>query len=277
MRPVFAACSRRLRTPRLSLLLCIAAFVSACSTGPKIGNTPIDESIQAQGQNSRVRHIVLHYTAGDTATSLKVLSERDVSSHYLITDDSPPKLYRLVDENRRGWHAGLSRWGEYTDLNTSSIGIEIVNAGRQADGTWAPYTKAQIDLTIELLKDLVARHRVTPSNIVGHSDIAPQRKVDPGPLFPWAQLAEAGLGRWYDENLAVHYQQDYELQGMPSTAELQKQLKTLGYDIDINGELDRSTQNVVAAFQMRYRPQRYDGVPDPQTAAILKALLHSAR
>lgn len=269
--------SRHQRSYGLRLLLASTLILSACSTAPRIGNTKIDDSLQAQGQNSRVRHIVLHYTAGSTPTSLKVLSQHDVSSHYLITDDNPPKLYQLVDENRRAWHAGVSRWGEYSDLNTSSIGIEIVNAGKHSDGTWAPYSQAQIDLTIELLKDIVNRHRVTPSNIVGHSDIAPQRKVDPGPLFPWSALAQAGLGRWYNPELAAEYQQQFQAQGLPDIQEIQRLLKAIGYDITLSHELDKATINVIAAFQMRYRPQRYDGQPDAQTVAILKALHNSAR
>lgn len=273
--PSFSSYS--LRSYAIALSLALLALLSACSSAPKIGGTRVDDSIQARGQNSRVRHIVLHYTAGDTPTSLKVLSQHDVSSHYLITDDSPPKLFQLVDENKRAWHAGVSRWGEYSDLNTSSIGIEIVNTGKRADGTWAPYNSAQINLTIALLKDIVARHRVTPSNIVGHSDIAPQRKLDPGPLFPWAQLAEAGLGRWYNAELAAQYQQHYETYGLASINEIQQWLKSVGYDLHESGELDRATINVISAFQMHYRPQLYDGVPDAQTVGILKALHHSAR
>lgn len=261
----------------MMLLFACTTLLSACSSVPTIGGTKIDDSIQAQGQNSRVRHIVLHYTAGDTPTSLKILSQRDVSSHYLITDESPPKLYQLVDENRRAWHAGLSKWGEYSDLNTSSIGVEIVNAGKLSNGSWAPYSQAQIDLTIALLQDLVIRHKITPSNIVGHSDIAPQRKLDPGPLFPWAQLAEAGLGRWYKTELATEYQQDYATYGLASINEIQSLLKSIGYDIQATGELDRATTNVIAAFQMRYRPQRHDGIPDAQTIGILKALHNSAK
>ncbi|MCQ9616895.1 N-acetylmuramoyl-L-alanine amidase [Paenalcaligenes niemegkensis] len=275
--PFLPFSARRPSTSSFVLVMLVAAVLSGCSSAPRIGNTKVDDSIQAQGQNSRVRHIVLHYTSGDTPTSLKVLSQHDVSSHYLISDDSPPKLYKLVDENRRAWHAGVGRWGEYSDLNTSSVGIEIVNEGRRADGTWAPYQKAQIDLAIALIQDLVNRHRVTPSNIVGHSDIAPQRKIDPGPLFPWAQLAEAGLGRWYNETQAAQYQQRYQTEGLPGTYEIQELLKSIGYDVSLNGELDRATINVIAAFQMRYRPGLYDGNPDAQTVGILKALSTSAR
>src|SRR5690606_25423108 len=98
----------------------------------------------------------------------------------------------LVDENRRAWHAGISEWYGRPDINTVSIGIEIVNPGG-ADTAWAPYSQAQIDVLKLLLSDIIKRHGIDPDNIVGHSDIAPQRKVDPGPLFPWKQLADAGL------------------------------------------------------------------------------------
>lgn len=263
-------------TPALRHLatLAIVSLLSACAQSPiiKLDNgLAVDTSLNAVGQNSRVRQIVLHYTAGDTPTSLKVLSQQDVSSHYLITDDKTPVVYRLVEEDRRAWHAGVSHWGEHRDLNTSSIGIEIVNAGRLADGQWAPYSDAQIETVIRLLQDLVQRHRIPPDNIVGHSDIAPQRKTDPGPLFPWKRLAKAGLGRWYDPQTVAYYQQEFAL-ALPSINTIQQQLAKLGYNVPTHGQWDRATQNVLAAFQMHYRPSVYDGQLDAETAAILAAL-----
>lgn len=253
-----------------SLILC--GLLAACSSSPKIGEYAVHNSIQSEGQNSRVRHIVLHYTSADTATSIKVLTQKNVSSHYLITDESPPKLYQFVDENKRAWHAGVSQWRDYVDLNTSSIGIEVVNAGRLANGDWAPYQPAQTQLLITLLQDIIERHRVTPANIIGHSDIAPQRKIDPGPLFPWADLAAAGIGRWYDTRAAQTYQQQLEQFGLPSTLEIQQLLQKAGYHVPQHGQWDKASQNVFAAFQMHYRPSRYDGVPDAQSIGILKAL-----
>lgn len=253
-----------------SLFLC--AFLVACSSPPKIAGYRVDTSTSSIGQNSRVRHIVLHYTVSDTPTSINILTKKDVSSHYLITDDLPPKLYQFVPEDRRAWHAGASQWHDYTDLNTSSIGIEIVNAGRQEDGTWAKYHPAQIEMVKALLHDIVERHRVTPGNIIGHSDIAPQRKIDPGPLFPWEQLADDGLGRWYDEVAAQNHQLELEQNGLPDYRDIQLLLKKAGYQVPLHGQWDKASQNVMSIFQMHYRPTRHDGQPDAQTIAILKSL-----
>src|SRR5690625_485624 len=201
-------------------LILLLLTLAACSTTP-VEQFPIDQSLSAEGKNSRVRHIVLHYTVSDTPRSIKILTEQNVSSHYLITDEEPPTIYQLVDESERAWHAGVSQWYEHTDLNTSSIGIEIVNAGPLDDGSWAPYSREQIELVKQLVRDIAERHRVTPSNIVGHSDIAPQRKIDPGPHFPWRELAQEGLGRWYDEALAQHYAQEFQQRGLPSVLTIQ--------------------------------------------------------
>ncbi len=263
-----------LRTAYRILSACLAAglamFLAACSsTGPK--GLDIDRSIQAKSQNSRVEFLVLHYTSTGNERSLRILSEHNVSSHYLITDEDPPRIYQLVDETRRAWHAGVSQWYGRTDMNSGSIGIEIVNEGGSGQ-VWAPYSHAQINTLVALMRDIVQRHQIKPHNIVGHSDIAPQRKVDPGPLFPWAQLAQAGLGRWYDVSLADAYMQTFQREGLPDILWFQQQLKRLGYQTPTDGMLDKATRNVLAAFQMHYRPQRYDGHPDAQTAAILKAL-----
>lgn len=252
--------------------LLILFLVSACSSLPT-DELRIDTSLSAQGKNSRVRHIVLHYTVADTPRSIKILTEKDVSSHYLITDEDPPTVYQLVDESERAWHAGVSQWYDHTDINTSSIGIEIVNEGRREDGSWPPYSAAQIAAVKKLLHDLVERHRVTPANIVGHSDVAPQRKIDPGPHFPWRELANEGLGRWYDEPLAQHYAAQFEQQGLPSVRTIQQWLAHIGYAVPGHGQFDEETENVVRAFQMHYHPTRHDGEIDAQTAGILKAIV----
>ncbi|NYT65945.1 N-acetylmuramoyl-L-alanine amidase [Alcaligenaceae bacterium] len=246
-------------------------LLGACST-QRPGELAIDRSIHAKSQNSRVEFLVLHYTAANNQRSLKILSEHNVSSHYLITDHPQPKVYELVDESRRAWHAGVSQWFDRTDLNSASIGVEIVNPGKE-DGQWAPYPQAQVDTLITLLNDIVNRHQIKPHNIIGHSDIAPQRKIDPGPLFPWATLASHGLGRWYDPSKVASYQQEFAHTGLPSIAWLQSQLTRLGYASPNSGILDKATRNVVAAFQMHYRPTLHNGQPDAQTMAIAKALI----
>lgn len=248
-------------------------LLAACgSVPPGPPGLHIDRSIQAKSQNSRVEFVVLHYTSASNQRSLDLLSQHNVSSHYLITDEPVPRVYQLVDESRRAWHAGVSQWFDRTDMNAASIGIEIVNPGG-AGQVWAPYNPAQIDVLIMLLHDIVQRHQIKPHNIVGHSDIAPQRKVDPGPLFPWQTLAKAGLGRWYDDTLVAQYQADFDRDGLPAISWVQHQLARLGYAAPQHGELDQATKNIIAAFQMRYRPSRYDGVPDSETLAIIKSLL----
>lgn len=244
----------------------------ACSSTRYIGPYAVDDSLEAKGQNTRIRHLVLHYTTLNTTTSLRVLTEKNVSSHYLISDTEPPVIYQLVAESQRAWHAGVSQWYDYPDLNTSSIGIEIVNAGRLADGSWQPYSPAQIDSLIALINDIRTRHPIADAHIVGHSDIAPQRKLDPGPAFPWAQLAAADIGRWYNPKKASEQQQLLQQSGLPSYGAIQQLLKKAGYATPLHGEWDKASQNVLSAFQMRYRPSNYDGIPDVETIGILQAL-----
>ncbi|HZX19232.1 MAG TPA: N-acetylmuramoyl-L-alanine amidase [Pseudomonas sp.] len=249
----------------LSFLLLMLA---GCSSGLRI-----DDSHTATGQNSRVQYIVLHYTSADMARSLQLLTETEVSSHYLI-GEAPATIYRLVDENRRAWHAGDSQWQGRTWLNGTSIGIELVNQGfyDTPNGRyWQPFAPEQIDALILLLKDIMQRHQLAPGSILAHSDVAPQRKVDPGPLFPWKRLAEAGLMPWPDA-AAVAREQALFSASLPSVQWFQEQLARQGYVVPNHGELDQATRNVIAALQMKYRPARYDGEPDAETAALLMVL-----
>jgi len=255
----------------LSMLAASGAVILAGCAGPTNTALKIDRSIQAVSHSSRVSFIVLHYTATNTARSLEILSRRNVSSHYLITDETPPRVYQLVDESRRAWHAGESEWYGRSDLNAASIGIEIVNNGPMGDG-WQPYSEAQIQTLITLLKDISTRHQVLPRNIIGHSDIAPQRKQDPGPAFPWKRLADAGLGRWYDEARAAELNSKYQRTDLPPISAIQQKLRRAGYPTPASGVLDPATRRVISAFQMHYRPARYDGIPDAQTLAILDTL-----
>lgn len=261
---------RRQRSPLSPGLAALLLAMAGCS-GYDPGKLDIDRSIQAKSQSSRVDFIVLHYTSADNETSLRILSEGNVSSHYLITDHPRPRVYQLVDESRRAWHAGASSWYGRSGVNSSSIGVEVVNPGK-ADETWSAYSSRQIATLATLLRDLISRHQIKPQNIVGHSDIAPQRKIDPGPLFPWKKLADEGIGRWYDEAAAQRYERDFQANGLPDAAWVQQELGRVGYEVPRSGLLDPATRNVIAAFQMRYRPELFDGMPDARTLAILKAL-----
>lgn len=259
---------------RLSCTLLAAALMAGCAARGPAG-LDLDTSITAASQSSRVRSVVVHYTTVDDAESLRLLSKGKVSAHYLIDLDG--RAYRLVDENRAAWHAGASSWYGNIAMNSTSIGIEIVNPGWtegiNGERVWHPYDSRQVRALTILLRDIVQRHNIAPENVVGHSDIAPQRKVDPGPLFPWKSLADAGIGRWYNEAGAAEHLARLRTQGVPDIAWFQKQLQRLGYACPQDGVLDRATINTLAAFQMHYRPALHDGQPDAETAAIMLAIL----
>lgn len=259
---------------KLFILASLIALLSGCASTPKI-----DTSIVAKSQESRVQFLILHYTALDLPMSLKVLSQQGVSAHYLVGDNNPPSVYRLVDENRMAYHAGLSDWKGNSRLNPSSIGIEIVNPGFRdsPEGrVYLPFPQHQIERVIELAKDIVARHQIRPEYILGHAEIAPQRKSDPGPLFPWKQLADAGLIPWPDAQQVAARRADYEL-NLPEAAWFQQRLAQHGYAVPQSGTLDDATRNVLIVFQARYRPEKFDGTPDAETAALLDVLTRNVK
>lgn len=246
----------------------LALLLTACSSGPKL-----DTSHPSVNFDSRAQFVVVHYTSAPLDRSLALLTHGEVSAHYLI-GDGPATTYKLVDESQRAWHAGESEWDGRTWLNSSSIGIEIVNPGYRDTPTgrlWYPYSEAQIKALIVLLKGIVKRNKIEPRHVIGHSDIAPLRKLDPGPLFPWKRLAAEGLGIWPDEQQVA--QRQAQMMGvLPSVSWFQQQLALLGYPTPQTGEWDLATRHVLGAFQMHYRPQKFDGEPDLQSAAILQVL-----
>ena len=258
------------RLPSLLAPLTLAALLSACATGPE-APLRIDTSHPSANQDSRAQFLVLHYTVLDYEKSLKVLTSGGmVSAHYLVRDE-PPTVYRLVDENRRAWHAGASYWGGATNLNSASIGIEIVNPGwtdTPAGRVYAPFPQAQIDAVIKLCKEIVARHGIRPDRVIGHADIAPGRKQDPGPMFPWKQLADAGLIAWPDAAQVAAKTPAYQAL-LPDAAWAQEKLARIGYSVPRSGEADAATRDALATFQMKYRPANFDGQLDAETAALL--------
>ncbi|MCD0493734.1 N-acetylmuramoyl-L-alanine amidase [Chromobacterium violaceum] len=247
----------------------------------------IDESRSSANQDSRIRTLVFHYTAEDFATSLKLLTEPQyrTSAHYLVPDAATlsrrPAILRLVEEERRAWHAGDSYWRGQRYLNGASIGVEIVNRGYPSPlqddwppmrRDWQAFDDAQIAQVGKLAAGIVARHRIRPCDVVGHADIAPGRKMDPGPKFPWERLhREFGVGAWPDPDDVRRF---LPLQpGTPDAASWQRRLAAYGYDAPRSGEWDEKTRHAIQAFQMHFRPARYDGVPDVESSAILDALL----
>lgn len=264
---------------------CGLLVLSACQL---IRSPAIETGLTSLNQDSRVQFVVLHYTHDDDQTSLRQLTstKSQVSAHYLLsrTPLSHPVLYRLVPEEQRAWHAGRSQWQEHSALNASSIGIEIVNTGYPANEAdiplmqrhWQDFTPAQLSSLASLLSQLTQRYQIPPDRLLGHSDIAPGRKVDPGPRFPWKQLHdEYGLGAWPDEIrvhqlLASHWH-------APTLSQLQQMLAEYGYAQPLTGQLDQPTIAVLTAFQLHFRPARYDGQPDRETAARLQVLLEQYR
>ena len=262
----------------LSLLL--AALLAGCAAVPPVttteGGVPIDTRYTAQGQDSRVLFLILHYTVGDLAGSMKTLTEDDVSAHYLLSDESPPRIYRLVDENRRAWHSGRSTWQGHRLLNASSIGIEIVHPGftlgPDNERVYQPFPEAQIDALIPLVRDIARRHGIRPERILGHGEVTPSYKEDPGPTFPWRRLAEIGITPPWPEASRVAAQRERFEAALPDIAWFQRTLAQHGYAVEASGQWNRQTQRVLMNFQMRYRPARYDGQPDAETAALLQVL-----
>jgi N-acetylmuramoyl-L-alanine amidase len=254
---------------KFSALILSLLLLAGCASGPRY-----DTSHPSANHDSRIQFVVLHYTSASLERSLQLLTHGEVSSHYLIGDDQKATIYKLMDENLRAWHAGESQWQGRTWLNSSSIGIEIVNPGFKDTPTgrlWYPYSEAQVQSLIVLLKDITTRYAISPRSIIGHSDIAPLRKLDPGPLFPWKRLAAEGFGIWPNEQAVAHQQLQFEAQP-PSISWYQAQLARAGYEIAQTGELDVATRHVITAFQMHFRPSRFDGTPDAQTAALLQVL-----
>ncbi len=260
---------------RIILAMLIAIALSGCST------LYIDRTYTSVSQDSRAQFLILHYTAIDNPKSLRVLTQDAVSSHYLVTDDADdllghqaPKIFQLVDDTRRAYHAGLSSWKGQTQLNAASIGIEIVNIGFRDDPggrVFFDYPKAQMDLVIKLVKKIVKEHKILPERILGHSDIAPLRKTDPGPRFPWKRLADEGIIPWPDEKLVAEKKAYYETT-LPNVLWFQQKLEAHGFAAPQNGELDKATRAMIGAFQLKYRQTLFDGTPDAETAAILDVM-----
>jgi len=245
----------------------------------------VNNDYPSQSVNQRVRFLVLHYTAVDDAESLRLLTQGNASAHYLVPSipkikAGKPVVLQLVPESLRAWHAGASQWNGRTNLNDSSIGIEIVNLGfsESVQGKhWYPFNEAQIQLLIPLIKDIAQRYQISPDNIVGHSDIAPQRKYDPGPLFPWQRLAQQGLGAWPDSDRVAYYLAGRLPNSAVPVAPLQQALVRYGYSVPTTGVLDSETQRVISAFQMHFRPANFSGQPDAETEAIALALVDKYR
>jgi N-acetylmuramoyl-L-alanine amidase len=222
--------------------------------------------------------LVLHYTGmqtGEAALARLRDPVAEVSAHYLVEEDG--RIFTLVPEERRAWHAGRGVWQGETDVNAASIGIEIVNPGHEFG--YRPFPDAQVQAVIDLTSDIRSRWSIPDARIIAHSDLAPDRKEDPGELFPWKQLAAAGHGLWFEpaqERIAA-------LGGFLQVGDegigvvvLRSGLHRLGYGLTPGSAYDEETATTVRAFQRHWRQARVDGVADGETRATLIGVLQLA-
>jgi N-acetylmuramoyl-L-alanine amidase len=217
--------------------------------------------------------IVLHYTGmRDNEAALRHLCSptSEVSAHYVVLQDG--HIVQLVAESRRAWHAGSSAWAGETDINSCSIGIEIANPGHEHG--YPDFPKRQIAAVTALCRSICTRHNIPPDRVLGHSDVAPMRKQDPGEKFPWRVLAESGIGLWVKPAPIIQQGAIFVLgETHPAVDEIQRLLGRYGYAVSPTGYLDGTTRDAVAGFQRHFRPARVDGVVDLSTTETLKALL----
>lgn len=301
---------------RRAALLIGLSFLSACSSKTV--------TLPSENYNSRISLVVIHHTATNFEDAVNILTQpsaNSVSSHYLVPEPDDEsytrdklKVFELVPESQRAWHAGRSYWAGRRGLNDQSIGIEIVNKvhcvqvepvfpqeldplvepafleennpdAENADGDEQPqdlcffpdFAESQISVLIELLRDIHKRHpHLDPTNIVGHSDIAPARKVDPGPRFPWQRLYRLGFGAWYDDATVTRYWKKFITTPLP-LVNIQRALHAYGYELEETGILDEQTRNVLRAFQMHFRPSAVTRKPTPESTAVLFALIEKYR
>jgi len=215
--------------------------------------------------------LLLHYTGmpdAQAALARLCAAESRVSAHYLVFEDGG--IVQCVPEARRAWHAGESSWAGKTDVNSHSIGIEIANPGH--DYGYPDFPAAQVEAVIALARDVVTRHGIAAARVLAHSDVAPNRKQDPGEKFPWPRLHAAGVGHWVAPHpIAAGPALTIGGRGA-AVRKLQAGLADYGYGIAATGLYDQATAAVVAAFQRHFRPARVDGIADRSTAATLRAL-----
>ena len=277
----------------LALACALTVPLIGCVTthNTQIANTEpfvIDsETYQATGKSERIKSIVLQYTVSDNARSIKTLTTGNVSAHYLILDNNDNKIYNLVPESERAWHAGAGGFAGRTILNDTSIGIEIVNSGIKPEYRdvlkngaldyhpyehYVEFNELQIKKVAQLVQDLAKRYNISAKNIIGHADMAPSRKIDPGAKFPWQRLYfDYGIGAWYDE-FDKQFFMNQDAFAVATIPEIKQAFRDYGYPINDTDAWDKASRNVVYAFQLHFRPQQPTGKLDLETYAILKAL-----
>ena len=252
------------------------------TTVKNIGKFQVDSnSYVATGKNERIQFIVVHYTATDNLGSIKELTSSRVSSHFLVLDEDDNKIYSLVPLEQRAWHAGASSFRGRTNINDTSVGIEIVSDGIAKEYRNNPYPlydhyvefkPIQIEKTAQIIKYVAEKYNIPAKNIVAHSDIAPGRKKDPGAKFPWKELYDKyNIGAWYDEADKQAFMNEEKFNAT-SIREIKDELRKYGYEVNRLEEWDKESKNVVYAFQLHFNPKNLTGEMDLETFAILKAL-----
>lgn len=267
---------------KIILYILLVLLLSSCT----FVNYRIDnKKFSAKGQNERIKFIVIHYTATTDEVGIRALTGENVSSHYLITTKNDEPIYNLVPDGKRAWHAGISEFNRHTNLNDTSIGIEISNKGivdydktKEEFGFFIPqdryieYSEGQIKKLVNLLQKLILTYDIKPTNILGHSDIAPTRKIDPGAKFPWERLyREYSIGAWYDEKDKIFYMNE-ELYRVTPIEVIKEEFRRYGYKINTSEEWDEESRRVIYNFQAHFNQDDVTGEMDLETYAILKAL-----
>src|SRR5438876_810538 len=221
---------------------------------------------------AKIDMLVLHYTGmpeGAAAVRHLCTAGTDVSAHYVVMEDG--HIIQCVPEARRAWHAGAASWAGETDINSCSIGIEVANPGH--DLGYPDFPRRQIAAVTALCRGIFTRYRIPAGRVLGHSDVAPARKRDPGEKFPWRILHDSAIALWV-KPAGIAPGPIYVLgESNPAVEEAQVLLAKFGYGVTPSGYLDGATRDAVAAFQRHFRPARVDGVFDPSTLATLKAVL----
>ena len=253
------------------------------TTVRNIGKFQVDSSTYiSRGKEERIKFIILHYTALDNVGSIRELTG-GVSAHFLVLDEDDNKIYSLVPLEQRAWHAGVSAFRGRTNINDTSVGIEIVNDGiakeyRSDPNPYHPYDHyvdykpIQIEKVAQIIKYVAEKYNIPARNIVAHSDIAPSRKKDPGAKFPWKELYDKyNIGAWYDEADKQKFMDEEKFKAT-SIREIKDELRKYGYEVNKLEEWDKESKNVVYAFQLHFNPKNLTGEMDLETFAILKAL-----
>jgi N-acetylmuramoyl-L-alanine amidase len=218
--------------------------------------------------------LLLHYTGmpdGDQALNWLCVEESQVSCHYLVHEDG--RIVQMVSESRRDWHAGAGSWRGGEDINSRSIGIEIVNPGHEFG--YPDFPEIQIAAVTRLCRDIINRHAIAPRNVLAHSDVAPGRKQDPGEKFPWNHLHANGIGHWVLASEAGGGRFFSEGDSGEPVEAMQAMFALYGYGLQVNGVFDEQTGKVVRAFQQHFRQGKVDGVADSGTIETLYALIRA--